>query len=239
MGSGKFGLTYTGYTVNVPQLEADVDREKAKSQGVPLANLYETLQINLGSLYVNDFNRFGRTYQVVAQAEQQFRDEVGDITRLKTRNTSGEMVPIGSLVKVNESFGPDRVFHYNGYLAADISGSPLPPLSSGQGEDLIAGIVKGALPGGFEFEWTDLTFQKIIAGNTPSTSTRCASCSSSWCSPRSMRACAAARHHFDRAVVPALRPRRGASHRGRQQHLHADRFHRADRPRVQKRHPHR
>jgi multidrug efflux pump len=166
MGSGNFGLTYTGYTVNVPQLEADVDREKAKSQGVPLANLYETLQINLGSLYVNDFNRFGRTYQVVAQAEQQFRDEVGDITRLKTRNTSGEMVPIGSLVKVNESFGPDRVFHYNGYLAADISGSPLPPLSSGQGEDLIAGIVKGSLPGGFEFEWTDLTFQKIIAGNT-------------------------------------------------------------------------
>ncbi len=166
MGSGKFGLTYTGYTVNVPQLEADVDREKAKSQGVPLANLYDTLQINLGSLYVNDFNRFGRTYQVVAQAEQQFRDDVGDITKLKTRNMAGEMVPIGSLVKVNESFGPDRVFHYNGYLAADISGSPLPPLSSGQGEDLIASVVKEALPGGFEFEWTDLTFQKIIAGNT-------------------------------------------------------------------------
>ncbi|MBE2283174.1 MAG: multidrug efflux RND transporter permease subunit [Prosthecobacter sp.] len=166
MGSGKFGMTYTGYTVNVPQLEADVDREKAKSQGVPLANLYETLQINLGSLYVNDFNRFGRTYQVVAQAEQKFRDEVGDITRLKTRNAAGEMVPIGSLVKVNESFGPDRVFHYNGYLAADISGSALPPLSSGQGEDLIASIVKEAMPGGFEFEWTDLTYQKIIAGNT-------------------------------------------------------------------------
>ena len=166
MGSGKFGLTYTGYTVNVPQLEADVDREKAKSQGVPLANLYDTLQINLGSLYVNDFNRFGRTYQVVAQAEQQFRDDVGDITKLKTRNMAGEMVPIGSLVKVKESFGPDRVFHYNGYLAADISGSPLPGISSGQGEDLIAGIVKQALPGGFEFEWTDLTFQKIIAGNT-------------------------------------------------------------------------
>jgi multidrug efflux pump subunit AcrB len=166
MGSGNFGMTYTGYTVNVPQIEADVDREKAKSQGVPLANLYETLQINLGSLYVNDFNRFGRTYQVVAQAEQQFRDEVGDITRLKTRNTSGEMVSIGSLVKVNESFGPDRVFHYNGYLAADLSGSALPGISSGQGEDLIANLVKESLPGGFEFEWTDLTFQKIIAGNT-------------------------------------------------------------------------
>jgi len=166
MGSGKFGMTYTGYTVNVPQLEADVDREKAKTQGVPLANLYETLQINLGSLYVNDFNRFGRTYQVVAQAEQQFRDDAEDITKLKTRNATGAMVPIGSLVKVNESFGPDRVFHYNGYLAADLSGSALPPLSSGQGEDLIASIVKEALPGGFEFEWTDLTFQKIIAGNT-------------------------------------------------------------------------
>jgi len=166
MGSGKFGMTYTGYTVNVPQLEADVDREKAKSQGVPLANLYETLQINLGSLYVNDFNRFGRTYQVVAQAEQKFRDDVSDITRLKTRNAAGEMVPIGSLVKVNESFGPDRVFHYNGYLAADISGSALPPLSSGQGEELIASLVKQAMPGGFEFEWTDLTYQKIIAGNT-------------------------------------------------------------------------
>ena len=166
MGSGNFGMTYTGYTVNVPQIEADVDREKAKSQGVPLANLYETLQINLGSLYVNDFNRFGRTYQVVAQAEQQFRDEVGDITRLKTRNTAGEMVSIGSLVKVNESFGPDRVFHYNGYLAADLSGSALPGISSGQGEDLIASLVKEKMPGGFEFEWTDLTFQKIIAGNT-------------------------------------------------------------------------
>jgi multidrug efflux pump subunit AcrB len=157
---------YSGYTVNVPQLEADVDREKAKSQGVPLQNLFETLQINLGSLYVNDFNRFGRTYQVVAQAEPQFRDDVQDITRLKTRNAAGQMVPVGSLVKVKEAFGPDRVTHYNGYLAADINGGPLPPLSSGQAEELIASLAKNVLPGGFEFEWTDLTYQKIIAGNT-------------------------------------------------------------------------
>jgi multidrug efflux pump len=165
-GTQKLAQVYSGYTVNVPQIEADVDREKAKIQGVPLANLFETLQINLGSLYVNDFNRFGRTYQVVAQAEEQFRDEASDITRLKTRNIAGEMVSVGSLVKVKEGFGPDRVTHYNGYLAADLNGGPLPPLSSGQAEELIAKLAKDGLPGGFEFEWTDLTYQKIIAGNT-------------------------------------------------------------------------
>lgn len=165
-GSGKLAQVFSGYTVNVPQLEADVDREKAKAQGVPLANLFETLQINLGSLYVNDFNRFGRTYQVVAQAEPQFRDDAQDITRLKTRNAAGEMIPVGSLVKVREGFGPDRVTHYNGYLAADFNGGPMPPLSSGQAEEVIAKLSKEVLPPGFEFEWTDLTYQKIIAGNT-------------------------------------------------------------------------
>jgi len=164
-GSGKLMQVYSGYTVNVPQLEADVDREKAKMQGVPLANLFETLQINLGSLYVNDFNRFGRTYQVVAQAEPQFRDDVQDITRLKTRNAVGEMVPIGSLVKVKEANGPDRVTHYNGYLAADLNGAAMPPLSSGQGEAVISELAK-TLPPGFEFQWTELVYQKIIAGNT-------------------------------------------------------------------------
>ncbi len=164
-GSGKLMQVYSGYTVNVPQLEADVDREKAKMQGVPLANLFETLQINLGSLYVNDFNRFGRTYQVVAQAEPQFRDDVKDITRLKTRNLAGEMVPVGSLIKVSESFGPDRVTHYNGYLSADLNGAAAPPLSSGQGEEVIAELAK-SLPPGFEFQWTELVYQKIIAGNT-------------------------------------------------------------------------
>lgn len=164
-GSGKLQQVYSGYTVNVPQLEAEVDREKAKVQGVPLANLFETLQINLGSLYVNDMNRFGRTYQVVAQAEPQFRDDVGDITRLKTRNAAGEMVPIGSLLKVKETNGPDRVTHYNGYLAADINGAAGQGLSSGEGEDAMTELAK-SLPPGFEFQWTDLVYQKIIAGNT-------------------------------------------------------------------------
>lgn len=164
--SGSFVQPFSGYTVNVPQLDAEIDREKAKMQGVPLQNLFDSLQVYLGSLYVNDFNRFGRTYQVVAQAEAQFRDEAEDVTRLKTRNNAGQMVPIASFLKVKESFGPARVTHYNGYLAADISASPAPGLSSGEAEEKIQKIAKQALPPGFEPDWTELVYQKIIAGNT-------------------------------------------------------------------------
>ena len=157
---------FTSYQINVPQLDADVDRVKAKSQGVPLGNVFETMQIYLGSLYVNDFNRFGRTYQVIAQADSAFRDRPEHITRLKTRNARGEMVPLGALVKVRETYGPDRVMHYNGYPSADINGAPAPGFSSGQAEEIIANLAKETLPQGVEFEWTDLTYQKILAGNT-------------------------------------------------------------------------
>jgi multidrug efflux pump len=162
------GLTraFTSYQINVPQLDADVDRVKAKSQGVPLASVFETMQVYLGSLYVNDFNRFGRTYQVIAQADAEFRDRPEDITRLKTRNSRGEMVPLGALVKVRETYGPDRVMHYNGYLSADINAAPAPGFSSGQAETLMAGLAADTLPRGMGFEWTDLTYQKILAGNT-------------------------------------------------------------------------
>jgi multidrug efflux pump len=162
------GLTrvFTSYQINVPQLDADVDRVKAKSQGVPLANVFEAMQIYLGSLYVNDFNRFGRTYQVTAQADAPFRDRPEAITRLKTRNARGEMVPLGALVKVKETYGPDRVMHYNGYPSADINGAPAPGFSSGQAESLIAKLANDMLPQGTQFEWTDLAYQKILAGNT-------------------------------------------------------------------------
>ena len=152
--------------MNVPQLDADIDRVKAKSQGVPLQNLFETLQIYLGSLYVNDFNRFGRTFQVVAQADAQFRDRAESIGRLKTRNARGEMVPLASLVKVKEAYGPDRVLRYNGYPAAEINGGPGPGFSSGQAESLMAGIASSNLPKGMAFEWTELTYQRILAGNS-------------------------------------------------------------------------
>ena len=162
------GLTglFSSFTVNTPQLSADVDRAKAKAQGVPLANVFETMQINLGSLYVNDFNRFGRTYQVVAQADAQFRDGPEDILRLKTRNAAGQLVPLGSLVKVRETYGPDRVMRYNGYPAAEINGAPAPGFSSGQAEAIIEKLAAENLPKGMVLDWTELTFQKIIAGNT-------------------------------------------------------------------------
>ncbi len=157
---------FSMFTVNVPQLDADVDRVKAKTQGVPLQNLFETLQIYLGSLYVNDFNRFGRTYEVFAQADAPFRAHAEDITRLKTRNDHGQMVPLGALVKVTESHGPDRVMRYNGYPAAEINGGPAPGYSSGQAEALMSKIADTSLPRGMAYEWTELTYQRILAGNT-------------------------------------------------------------------------
>ncbi len=160
------GGLFSTYTVNVPQLDANVDREKAKTEGVPLGNVFDTLQIYLGSLYVNDFNDFGRTYEVIAQADSQFREHPEDITRLKTRNSQGEMVPLGTLVTVTETHGPDRVMRYNGYPAAEINGAPGPGYSSGQAEAAMAKIADSSLPRGMSYEWTDLTFQRILAGNT-------------------------------------------------------------------------
>jgi multidrug efflux pump len=165
-GSGQLAGLFSTFTVNVPQLDAEIDRVKAKSQGVPLQNLFETMQIYLGSLYVNDFNLFGRTWQVVAQADANFRDRAEDITRLKTRNAAGQMVPLGTLVKVKESYGPDRVMRYNGYPAAEINAGPAPGVSSGQAEAVMAQLATDSLPKGMAFEWTDLTYQRILAGNT-------------------------------------------------------------------------
>ncbi len=156
---------FSSFTVNTPQLDVDVDRVKAKAQGVPLANVFETMQINLGSLYVNDFNRFGRTYQVVAQADAEFRAHADDILRLKTRNNAGQLVPLGALVKVRESYGPERVMRYNGYPAAEITGAPAPGFSSGQAEALMQKLADENLPKGLALEWTELTYQKILAGN--------------------------------------------------------------------------
>jgi hydrophobe/amphiphile efflux-1 (HAE1) family protein len=156
---------FSSFTINTPQLDADVDRVKAKEMGIPLQNVFETMQINLGSLYVNDFNRFGRTYQVVAQADAEFRQHGEDILRLKTRNEKGDLVPLSALVTVNETYGPDRVMRYNGYTAADINGAAAPGYSSGQAEALMEKLAAETLPKGMVLYWTELTFQKIVAGS--------------------------------------------------------------------------
>ncbi|OIR01492.1 efflux pump membrane transporter BepE [mine drainage metagenome] len=167
-GSQTPGLTglFSSFTVNTPQLRVDVDRTKAKAMGVPLQNIFDTMQINLGSLYVNDFNRFGRTYQVIAQADAKYRERPDDILQLRTRNAEGQLVPLGSLVKVHQTYGPDRVMRYNGYPAAEINGAPAPGTSSGQAEALMDKLAAQNLPKGMALDWTELTYQRIIAGNT-------------------------------------------------------------------------
>jgi multidrug efflux pump len=157
---------FSGYQINVPQLFADVDRVKAKQLGVPLAEINQALQINLGSLYVNDFNRFGRTYQVRVQADAPFRSQREQIAQLKVRNDKGEMIPLSSLMTIRDSYGPDRVQRYNAYVAAELNGGPAPGVSSGQAQAAMEEIVRETLPKGIGYEWTDLTYQDIMSGNT-------------------------------------------------------------------------
>jgi multidrug efflux pump len=156
------GYAISSYQSNVPQLDARVDRGQAKAQGVTLTDLFETLQVYLGSAYVNDFNRFGRTYKVMAQADAQFRNAPEDIGKLKTRNAGGDMVPIGSMVHIEQSFGPDPVIRYNGYPAADLMGEADPRvLSSNEALAVVEAMAPQVLPGGMSFEWTDLSFQQV------------------------------------------------------------------------------
>ncbi|WP_017938281.1 efflux RND transporter permease subunit [Zestomonas thermotolerans] len=157
---------FTTYQVNVPQVDAAIDREKAKTHGVEIDDIFTTLQVYLGSLYANDFNRFGRTYQVNVQAEQQFRLEPEQIGQLKVRNNRGEMVPLATFIKVSDTSGPDRVMHYNGFITAEINGAAAPGYSSGQAKAAMERLLEQELPNGMTYEWTDLTYQQILAGNS-------------------------------------------------------------------------
>ncbi|MGZ8139243.1 efflux RND transporter permease subunit [Bordetella bronchiseptica] len=161
----ELGPSFSSYQINVPQLDVDLDRVKAKQLGVPVTEVFDTMQIYLGSVYVNDFNRFGRVFQVRAQADAPFRAHPDDILQLKTRNDAGDMVPLSSLVQVRQSFGPEMVVRYNGYTAADINGGPAPGYSSDQAQAAAERVAAETLPRGVKFEWTDLTYQQILAGN--------------------------------------------------------------------------
>jgi multidrug efflux pump len=143
-----------------------VDREKVKQEGISLTDLFQTMQVYLGSVYANDFNRFGRTYQVKVQADAQYRATADNIAQLKVRNAQGAMVPLGSVVQVRESHGPDQSLRYNGYPAADINGGPAPGFSSGQAEAAIERIAAEVLPNGIGYEWTDLSYQQRLSGST-------------------------------------------------------------------------
>ncbi|HEE0393118.1 TPA: multidrug efflux RND transporter permease subunit SdeB [Serratia marcescens] len=160
------GFPISSYQANVPQLDAKIDRDKAKAQGVPLNALFSTLQTYLGSSYINDFNRYGRTWKVMAQADGQFRDSVEDIANLRTRNDKGEMVPIGSMVSIGTTYGPDPVIRYNGFPAADLIGDADPRvLSSTQAMGALTQMADKLLPNGMNIQWTDLSYQQSTQGN--------------------------------------------------------------------------
>lgn len=157
---------YSGYKINTPQLFADLDRTKALQLGLSVSDVFNTMQVYLGSLYVNDFNRFGRTYRVIAQADSHFRDQAQDVGRLQVRNTRGDMIPLSAVMTVENTFGPDMAMRYNAYRSADINASAAPGYSSSQAQDIMAGLLAGILPPGMVFEWTELAYQEILAGNT-------------------------------------------------------------------------
>jgi multidrug efflux pump len=157
---------FSSYQINVPQLYADIDRTKARQLGVPVTDVFDTMQIYLGSLYANDFNKFGRTYSVRVQADAAYRARAEDIGQLKVRSNTGEMVPLSALMKVSPTAGPERAMRYNGFLAADVNGGAAPGYSSGQAQDAVKRIAAETLPPGISYEWTDLTYQEILAGNS-------------------------------------------------------------------------
>ena len=157
--------TFSSYRVSVPQLDVDVDRTKAIGMGVNIDTLFDTLQAYLGSVYVNDFNLFGRTYQVNVQADSQFRQDAEQIRQFKVRNAQGEMIPLGAFLDINHTAGPDRVMHYNGYVTAEINGAPMPGFSSDEAKVAIEKILDETLPIGMTYEWTELTYQQILAGD--------------------------------------------------------------------------
>ncbi|QDT10873.1 efflux RND transporter permease subunit [Planctomycetes bacterium K23_9] len=157
---------FTNLRMNVPQVYADVDRTKAQMLDVPVSNVFDALQIYLGSMYVNDFNFLGRTYRVTAQAEPQFRDDASDIAKLRTRSSRGASVSLGSVVNLKTTAGPDRLVRFNLFPAADLNGSTTPGFSTGQSLSTMESLADQTLPSGFGYEWTELAYQEKQAGNT-------------------------------------------------------------------------
>jgi hydrophobe/amphiphile efflux-1 (HAE1) family protein len=158
--------TFTSYRSSVPQYYADVNRVKAKMLDVPLDNIFSTMQIYLGSLYVNDINLLGRTYRVTAQADREFRDTPEDLYALKTRNNRGDIVPLASLVELKNKAGPDRYVRYNLYSSAEVQGSTTAGFSSGDSIAAMERLAAEILPPGMDYEWTDLAYQQKLAGGS-------------------------------------------------------------------------
>ena len=166
MQSPESSLAFTTYRISSPQLYVDIDRERAQKLSVPISSIFETMQYNLGSVYVNDFNILNRVYRVMAQAEDSQRSDVSDIYNLKVPNVHGVNVPLGSVANIRRTIGPERVTRYNLYPAAEVMGNLTPGYSTGQAMAAIEKIAAETLPSGMGIEWTDLAFQEKRVGNT-------------------------------------------------------------------------
>jgi multidrug efflux pump len=164
-GHGLVGL-FTSFRSQVPQLYLDIDRRKVLTLDVPINSVFNTLQAYLGSTYVNDFNFVNRTNQVNVQGDARFRIQPESIRELYTRNNKNEMVPLGTLMDIREVAGPDKVMHYNIFPSAEISGNTLPGVSSGQAIEVMQTLADETLPRQFGYEWTELSLQEILAGNS-------------------------------------------------------------------------
>ena len=154
------------FETSTPQLYLDIDRVKALRLGINVADVFGALQTDLGSFYVNDFNLLGRTFRVTVQADASHRLDSKDVLQIRVRNTAGETVPLGSFTRVSDSTGSYRVPRYNLYPAAELDGQPAPGFSQGQAIDTMQKIARETLPGGFSYEWTNIAYQQIKAGNT-------------------------------------------------------------------------
>ena len=165
MARPEISLAFTTYRISTPQLYADIDRERAQKLGVSVSSIFDTMQFNMGSLYVNDFNILNRVYRVVVQAEGEQRTDIEDIYNLKVPSIHGTNVPMGSLATIRRTIGPDVVSRYNLYPAAEVMGNLAPGYSTGQAMDAIEAIAKEELPDGMGIEWTDLSFQEKRIGN--------------------------------------------------------------------------
>ncbi len=156
----RLSRVYTSFRATVPQLYADINRTQAKTLDIPLNNIFDTLQAYLGSVYVNDFNKFGRTYQVKVQADSAFRRTPEDIRRLEVRNGRGQMIPLGTVISVQEAVGPQLVKRYNMYPSATINGQAAPGSSSGEALEIMENMASAKLPRAFGFEWTGMSYQE-------------------------------------------------------------------------------
>jgi len=162
----EFAAVFANFRAGVPQLFADIDRTKVKSQDVQVTDVFRALQVYLGSYYINDFNYLGRTYRVMAQADSAFRATPETVSRFKTRNREGNMVPLGAVLNLRDATGPDRINRYNLYRSAEIYGSAAPGVSSGQAMARMEDLVRRELPPGYDLEWTETAYQEQQAGNT-------------------------------------------------------------------------